>query len=175
MLNLRDAMVCVVEPVLKALALGWEKPVNSPSAHRLMVYTLYHESHLGTTTHLTPTHGGTERGLFQVTASTADWLDEKIQEDEKLHDVMRRHFGYGAMKIPIMERTVNLAVSCALARLKYWYDPKPLPAHNDTWAMAEYWGRVYQSQSDPQKMRQFRKRADSLAHQIDQFQRKGWQ
>jgi hypothetical protein len=44
---------------------------------------------------------------------------------------------------PVEQLTTNLKFACAIARLRYWMDPHPLPSIHDPAAMGAYWKRVY--------------------------------
>ena len=123
----------VVDPVLKLLDL------HSAAASNLLLGTALVESGL---VHRRQKGGGPARGLFQIEPAT-------------FHDVYRRYLPRRTGLLarvngllfpdcpPADQLYDNDRLGCAIARLKYWMCPLPLPPADDLPALAAYWVRHY--------------------------------
>lgn len=123
----------VIDPVLRLLDL------YSRAASNLMLGTALVESRL---VHRRQIGGGPARGLFQIEPAT-------------FHDVYRRYLPRRTgllMRVnglllpnrtPAEQLYDNDRLGCAIARLKYWMCPLPLPRADDAPGLAAYWVRHY--------------------------------
>ena len=122
----------IIDPTLKHLDL------YSPAASTLLLATAIVESRL---IHRRQIGGGPARGLFQIERATFDdvygrylkrksWLLARVNELLTDGD-------------PWAQIETNDRFACAIARIRYLYDPKPLPDADDIPALAETWVRVY--------------------------------
>ena len=46
------------------------------------------------------------------------------------------------------ELITNFKYATAMARLRYWMEPTPLPVYNDVQGQAEYWDATYNRDGD---------------------------
>lgn len=132
-MNVTDFRAEVVDPTLRLLDL------YSRAASNLMVGTALVESGLK---YRRQVGGGPARGLFQIEPAT-------------FHDVYRRYLPRrtgllcrvnGLLRPnrePLEQLADNDRFACAIARLKYWMCPLPLPDADDAPALAAYWLRHY--------------------------------
>lgn len=124
----------------------WSYGLSGPSATRLLLMTAAHESRFGT---YLKQKGGPALGAFQMEPSTFDWLRHKY--GERFPDLADR-------KAWELESDLRLAI--VFARLRYLAVPEPLPKMDAPDQMfARYWGKHYQTESDPVKMASFVKDA----------------
>ena len=111
----------------------------SASAEELLVGTAIQESGLR---YLRQSNDGPARGLYQIEPATHDDIADRYLA--KHRDIRKR---LNTLLAPIPSRidqlVTNLAYATAIARLRYWMDPAPLPEPDDIDGLAEYWKRVY--------------------------------
>ena len=132
----------VIRPTLDYLGMGGE------SAESLMLATALCESGLS---NLVQKGGGPARGLWQVEPATHDdvwWTflafkpPLEVKMERMLNSWQTRHD----------QLTTDPCYCCAIARLKYWRDPEPLP--DDAEGGCLYHKRVFNSvdgKADPEK------------------------
>ena len=126
----------VVRPVLMQMGM------HSPSAEEILMMIAAHESHF---VHRVQEGGGPARGLWQM-------------EPVEFHDIRDRYFPLrphvrAAVRgvIPTAaELTMDMLVSddrfaCAMARVKLWKVPEPLPPPDDLEGMAVYSKKYWNS------------------------------
>lgn len=148
----------LTETVLK------ETKMYSPEAVVLMMATALHESE--GLLYIKQKGMGPARSFWQVEPFTAyDHFKNYVNHRPNLRfDILRTSYlpGYFLQEIQefemeqekianVLER--NIAFACCMARLKYKRDKAPIPT--EPAQLAEYWGRVYQTSSDPKKMHKF--------------------
>lgn len=150
-MNVREFKREIVEPVLRRLEL------HSAAAVALMMGTAVHES--AGLRYLRQRGGGPALSFFQVEPATAEdiikrYLPSRVPLWARFEAAtMWRSELWGDR---IAERLVgDMAFACAVARLKYWQAPAPLPEADDLEGLAAYWGKWYQTESDPAKMQRF--------------------
>lgn len=139
----------IVNPAL--MALTPELPY-SYEAFRLTLETIWHES--GGLTYLFQRGNGPARGLGQCEKPTFDWLTRDYLPNQK--PAIWRRFEDISPTWPYIvfeELTWNLRLSVALCRVRYLPDPDPIPSTIE--GRGAYWGRVYQTTNDPEKIRQY--------------------
>ena len=144
-LNPHDFRDRVVNPTLRTLDL-W-----SPAAERLVFLTAIHESGLRS---LLQRGGGPARGVYQIEPATMADVIERTQK--KYPRLWSRAELFLAPAPSLDDQLVtNLAWATVICRLKYYLVPESLPYAGDRSALAAYWGKWYQTESDPVKIAAF--------------------
>ena len=143
----------VVRPTLFHLQ-AYHPQMWSPAAENLIVGTAAHES--GGLKHLRQIGGGPARGVFQIELDTAiDIWANYLHSRTKLEGLIL------GLLWPLKAQSItdqliwNFVYAAAMARLVYWRKLEPLPDADDIEGMGKYWGRHYQTSSDPEKIAQF--------------------
>lgn len=126
----------VVAPVLDRLGLGGAAAVT------LLTGTALVESRAA---RLVQGGGGPALGLWQMEPATHDALWEMLAGGEHA-DLRARVEGMSCADIPRVAQMIgNLRYGCAMARVKYFFDPAPVPDAKDADALCAYWKRIYNS------------------------------
>lgn len=138
----------VVRPTL--LYLEPEIPY-SLAAENLIVGTALHESKL---TNIKQLGGGPALGLLQIEPDTAadNWQNYLLFR-KTLHNKVKRL--EGSSEVLHLALTGNLPYQVAMARVKYFRDPEPLPRSSDAEGMSLYWKRVYNTKKGKGTVEQF--------------------
>lgn len=136
----------IIVPTLTAM------DMYSPAAVNLLMGTAMQESHCGK--YLVQLGGGPALGIFQVEPATAqDIIFRYLKKRPQL--CKRFDAGWsGVNKEPINWQDVELKQVCkelvgnlhfatAMARIRYWMVPEPLPAADDIAGLAAYWKTHY--------------------------------
>lgn len=132
-MNQDDFRAEVIDPVLRLLDL------YSRAASNLMLGTALAESGL---VHRRQIGGGPARGLFQIEPAT--FQDVYRRYLPRRTGLLTRVNGLLlANRTPADQLYDNDRFACAIARLKYWMCPLPLPRADDAPALAAYWLRHY--------------------------------
>lgn len=166
-INTKQIIEYIVDPVLEALGL---------KGRNLMLGTAAQESLMGTYIHQI---GGPARGLWQPEDETHDWIWEYLlREDDPnntrekrdkwakwlanvdnyalITDTNRKAWIEAKHYQIFHDRLIyDLRYCCAIARLKYYTIPVPLPAEDDIKGMARYWKRYYNSSAGKGTEEQF--------------------
>lgn len=128
----------VIRPTLKRIEL-W-----SPAAETLLLGTALAESVIRNRQYLRQLGGGPARSIYQVEPVTAKDLRSRFLQRRSQADLRKRILALEIPDLSIEEQlTVNLAYATAIARLRYWSRPEPLPKANDLVGIARYWKRHY--------------------------------
>lgn len=133
-LNLRDVRDYVIRPVLA----GFGPPLDTEAAEHLLLGTAAHES--GGFRYLDQaTPGpGPAYGLYQMEGPTL--MDTMSRCLARWPDLMARAVVWRAERPDeVAQLGGNLYWATAMARLKYWLVPEPLPLAGDVDAMARMW------------------------------------
>lgn len=150
MINLNDLSEYVISPTLEKLK-EYHKAVKSTAAENLLLWTALVESVVHGDMHLRQLNDGPAMGIWQMERATHDDLwNTFIDRRSNLSVIMRElatHQHYQET-VPAEELYGNLQYACAMARLKYWRVPAPLPGAWDIQAQAEYWKRWYNTNPD---------------------------
>lgn len=134
----------LIESVLSHL-----DPIIPPSraATKLLMLTAAVETNLGE--YIYQKHGGPGQGIFQMETQTLSDLWEYISRKRQLSKKMA-DFGYLDPHQPaefklqdIYRDATDLVYQILMARIFYWRIPKPLPDAEDTWGLARYWKRYW--------------------------------
>lgn len=129
----------IVDPVLKHLEM------YSPAASNLMLGTCAQESRLGYFLMQVDSHNrpqGPALGVFQVEPDTHDdiWDNYLNFREELSEKVLGLCFRSEAT-----EMIHNMKYATAIARIKYWRHPEPLPQAGDLLGLAHVWKNIYNS------------------------------
>ena len=123
----------IIDPTLHLLDL-W-----SPAASNLMLGTALVESGLE---HRKQIGGGPVRGYFQIEPATFhDVYGRYLKTRQSL--LARVNSLLTPLMPPVDQLWNNDQLGCAIARIRYRYDPKPLPDADDVEALAAVWVRTY--------------------------------
>jgi len=122
----------IIDPTLRHLDL------YSPAASNLMLGTALVESRL---IHRRQIGGGPARGLFQIEKPTFDdvygrYLKRKPTLLARVNELL-------TSGDPWAQVETNDRFACAIARVRYLYDSKPLPDADDIEALAAVWVKTY--------------------------------
>lgn len=140
-----------VDPVLARLARE-QVGLCNPSSRNLLMGTAIQESRLMYMRQI----GGPALGFMQVEPATLqdtydNFLDFAHNERIKI--------AVESFMMPDMTRRENLISSpcygVAIARIKYWRHPAPLPEADDVQGLAEYWKRIYNTPEGAGKIQEF--------------------
>lgn len=151
-LNAQQLRDYVITPTLSEIRL-W-----SPSAEQLLLATAAHESHCG---EYLKQIGGRAVGIFQCEPAThRDIFENYLFKRQDLYqrvmgllpDFLTNPTGY----VDDINLIGNLFYATAICRIHYLRVPEPMPRLNDMDAMADYWGRHYQTDNNAEKKQQFR-------------------
>ena len=124
----------VIEPVLMHMEMHSEAAVN------LLLGTAAQESHLG---RWLVQHGGPALGIYQMEPNTIRDINRYLSRRTDIRAKV------GHLELSRRPKTINceiignLYLATALARIRYWYSPDPLPAANDVRGLANYWKKHY--------------------------------
>ena len=143
-MNERQFRLWVVRPTLTAMRM-W-----SEAAEDVLVGTAVHESggleSLDQQTHADDATLGPAFGVFQMERATMDdLLDRYLVRRIDLHQRVSA-FRAELPADPAAQLMTNLAFATALARVKYWMAPEPLPAIGDLNGYAAYWKRHWNTE-----------------------------
>ena len=130
----------IVEPTLEALA-AFNPKLNTRAAVELLLGTAAQESDLGFFLHQGFDGGGL--GIYQIEAATHEdvWRYLRRPENEELGNIILTFASQADDKSLIG----NLHYATAIARVKYWMRPEPLPETVEQHGI--YWKQFYNSGS----------------------------
>lgn len=133
-LNLPQFKAEVVTPTLNAIGLGGEAAVN------LLTGTALAESGLVYLRQI----GGPALGAWQMEPFTESDIWATFLSNARLSSLTATMQAMLARDIPRTDQLItNWRYACAMARLKYYRSPDPLPAANDALGQAHTWKRIY--------------------------------
>lgn len=125
----------IVAPTLHAINL------HSQEAEDLLCGTSLAESGL---TYLVQVPGGLAKGLWQMEPGTYSFLLSYLKErNPKLYTLICNWLCVKQIPADVSYIIGNLYAGCALARIRYYIDPNPIPA--TLAGQAKYWSEVYQT------------------------------
>ena len=138
----------IIQPTLKILGL------YSRDAEELLIATAAHESHLGEYLHQ---EGGPALGIYQMEPKTHKdiWGRYLIFKEGLYYNINNLRMCNMDIDFRHGELEGNLYYATAMARVHYLRVPEKLPDYRDIVLMATYWGKYYQTESDPKKINQF--------------------
>jgi hypothetical protein len=118
--------------------------MHSDAAEVLMIGTALAESDLR---YIKQVGGGPALGVFQVELATALDVRRYLARKDSLAGKLRTHVLYDIHSLTELQfgrkMMVDLDLGCAIARIKYWMDPNPLPAATDLEGLARCHKRIY--------------------------------
>lgn len=139
MIDPNDFMTHVIVPTLHRLRTADER-LSSLAAAQLLLGTAIMESRL---TYLAQRGGGPAQGFFQIEPATLnDTYRRYLYENRP--DLKRVVDG---LVLPGMTLDTQLAgnahFGCAIARVKFWMSPLPMPEADDIDGLGAYWKEIY--------------------------------
>ena len=144
----------IIRPVLNHLSKENSR-LGGRAAEQLMLGTAISESNLED---LEQIGGGPASSMFQIEPTTFDDVYHRYLETQN-PDLLSlvNDFCFAGMKDlhVIKELTGNQHFACAIARVKYWMVPAPLPAAGDIKGMGQYWKLHYNTPLGKGKARDF--------------------
>lgn len=146
-MDIRQFAAWIVRPTLHAL------DMHGLAAERLMLGTAAHES--DGLRFIRQVGGGPALSFFQIEPATArDVINRWMQAPARgrLWALFQTAFEFEAHHSIEARLLCDLRFACAVARLRYYMAPAPLPGADDLDGLAWYWGRHYQTGSDPRKL-----------------------
>ena len=142
----------IVIPTLAVLS-KFDSRLNTPEAVVLLMGTAAQESDLGFWLRQTPTGPG--KGPWSIEDNTHNDVWRYLRRESKLKlrqqvlSLAREKTG----QPPHSELINNPLYSCAIARIKYWMIPEPIPTQLED--LAEYWKRYFNTASGAGTAAQF--------------------
>lgn len=131
----------IIDPTLKYL------DMYSEAASNLIIGTAATESHLGHFLMQVDVHNnpvGPALGIYQMEPATHDDI-HKTYLNSRL-SLRNLIFTFVPADMVVASEMVhNLQYATAMARLKYWRDPEPLPQAGDIEGLAYIWKNIYNS------------------------------
>ena len=136
-MNAQQLLDCIIKPTLEYMGGNY----NSKNARMLLLSTAAIESKCG---YYIKQVGGPAMGIWQMEPATHNDIWDNC-------DALRNNVFVDAisqMQIScIVDSDIDLVISpmyaCAMARLKYAMDPKPLPDYNNIRQVYDYYKRIY--------------------------------
>lgn len=131
-INARDFRLEIIRPTLQFISL-W-----SPAAENLLLGTAMVESGIA---RLRQLGGGPALSVYQIEPATHQDISRYLLQKDALAgrvNLLRSSQSNGNFEL-----IFNLAYQTAIARIKYFMDPKPLPDAEDIQGLGETWKRVY--------------------------------
>ncbi len=129
----------IINPTLKHL------DMYSPAASNLLLGTAAQESRFGYFLMQVDSHNrpqGPALGIFQCEPATHDDIwDNYLKFRPSLYDKVASL----GMSMDATEMIHNMKYATAIARIKYWRHPAPLPQAGDTEGLAHTWKNIYNS------------------------------
>ena len=150
----------VIRPVLSRLA-RFDSRLGGAASEQLMLGTALAESRLGALEQ----RGGPALSMFQIEPATfTDIYGRYLRSRPGLLAAVRT-FRLPGLR-PLEQLAGNQHLACAIARVKYWMDPRPLPAPGDIDAFGAYWKAAYNTSGGAGK-------ASRWAHLYRKYVREG--
>lgn len=134
MIKPQDLREAVIEPVLEALG-GFNPKLNSEAAVDLLMGTASAESALGY--NLVQDNHGPAMGIFQMEEATHADIYRYLDRHPDLFNIIDSM----TIEHDAEEMIYNLRYAAAMARIRYWYVPEPMP--NTREQQAVYWKKFY--------------------------------
>lgn len=129
----------VIRPTLTRMA-EFDPRLYNDSAVNLMLGTAAQETDLGFWLH--QTSGGPGKGIYSTEPDThrditGRYLERK--ENAKLREIVQGFVSRDSKLGDDNELVTNFRYATAIARIKYWMAPQPLPAPGDIMELGKYW------------------------------------
>ncbi len=116
----------------------FDSRLGGAASEQLMLGTAIAESRLAAFQQ----RGGPALSMFQIEPATfADIYKRYLRSRPGLLEAVRAFMLPGLR--PLEQLAGNQHFACAIARVKYWMSPRPLPAPGDLDALGAYWKAVY--------------------------------
>jgi hypothetical protein len=126
----------IIRPVLEHLE-KTDRRLNSIEAEKILLGTAIAESRLSDLRQ----KGGPALSMFQIEPSTFEDIFLRYLPDQRPDLLAAIEKLVFPAFTPLVQLPGNQHLACAIARIRYWMDPAPLP--KDINGLANYWKRVY--------------------------------
>jgi hypothetical protein len=140
-LDPKQLRLFVIRPTLQHIGL------LSASAELLLLATAAHESGLANIDQRTGPNDetlGPAMGLWQIEAPTLYDITDRYLAKPSKAALRERVFSLMApAPQSVIQLATNACFACAIARVRYYMAPEPLPEPDDLEGMAHYWKRFY--------------------------------
>jgi len=145
MIDSEQFMEYVIIPTLIAM------DMDSEAARRLMIGTALTESDL---TYLRQHGNGPALGVYQMEEATyKDIVDRYFVQNGQRIESRFRNTVQG--NYSVMRMTYDLRFATAMARVKYWMVPDPLPDADNIHGLAAYWKKWYNTEGGAGRVHTF--------------------
>lgn len=138
MLNPEQLLLYIVRPTLQKIGL-W-----SPAAERLVCGTALVESNLE---FISQVPSRIAAGLWQMESATYLDLLHQLSKRKHLQQAVLSALHFTSFPLSYDYLAGNLYAGVIFCRLKYYFNPEPLPDASNIAALADYWGRVYNTRN----------------------------
>lgn len=144
MINVTDFRDLIIRPTLDELAKA-EPRINSDAAVALLLGTALCESELKFLRQRVDGGFGRAVSLYQIEPATHK--DVKRYLNERKPNLARRVFGLSTVIDPDdFELATNFRYATAIARIKFWMDPQPLPSADNIRGLAGEYKRIWNTE-----------------------------
>ncbi len=144
MIDVQDFRDLIIKPTLNELAKA-EPRINSEAAVALLLGTALCESELTFLRQRVKGGFGPALSFFQIEPATHK--DVKRYLNERRRGLATRVFGLATIIDPDdFEVATNLRYATAIARIKFWMDPEPLPYADNIRGLAGIYKRVWNTE-----------------------------
>lgn len=137
MIDVEQYINFVLDPVLHSLKM------HSRDAVHLMLRTALIESRLS---YLNQLRQGPALGFFQTEPATIDDVYRYLETRPDIKERLLSCVNMSELPKSLLHHAQNLALNCAIARVKYWMVPEPIPSLDDIEAQGEYWKKYYNTE-----------------------------
>lgn len=145
MLDIKDVRRELIRPTLQYCRI-WSR-----AAENLIVGTGLVESNFTFLSQIK----GPALSPWMIEPNTFTWLIAKLSTDKKLMLRVLQHLGMATLPSDPRQVINNMALACILARLKYLYNPAPLPNADNIDALARYWAKIYNTKNREKDIQRF--------------------
>lgn len=128
----------VIRPTLDHLAVA-EPRLGTEASANLLLGTAIAESNISS---LVQSGGGPALSMFQIEPATFDDIYERYLRARPGFLIAVQDLRLPALT-PMEQLPANPFFACAIARMKFWMAPEPLPAADDIAALGRYWKDHY--------------------------------
>ena len=164
MIKADDLLEEVVRPVLAKLE-SVRPGMNSLKVERLLMGTAAQESDLGYFMKQHPR--GPARGIWQMEEATVDDLQGRYLMKFRNLDLYTVVEGFATPDVKWYDQlSWNMRLACALARVRYWMVPVPVP--EDLIGQARYWDLHYNANDKEETVEYIRSWEEFIAPEIQQ-------
>lgn len=138
MLNPGQFKDLIVIPTLERIGL------SSPAAINLVCGTALVESNLESISQIP---SGIAKGLFQIENATYLDLLHRLSEKKALQNSVLNALHFVSFPLSADYLIGNIYAGVIFCRLKYYFNPEPLPEADNISGLADFWSRIYNTRN----------------------------